>query len=90
MALSALGTVSTRSGGSTGSMSRDISPTTMRCAARTEEEAGNRAGPDDDAVRTTDWGAPGRVLGAPPACGGNATAISSANLRRGVTLGDSR
>ncbi|GFG90689.1 hypothetical protein MBOU_27310 [Mycobacterium bourgelatii] len=52
--LSTLGTVSTRFCASTGSMSGDISPTTMRSAQRTVEELGNLAEPDDDAVRTAD------------------------------------
>ncbi|GFG96021.1 hypothetical protein MTIM_19000 [Mycobacterium timonense] len=65
IALSAFGTVSTRLGGSTGSMSRDLSPVTMRSAARTAEEAGLTAA-ERAAGRTVELEcAAARTLGAP-------------------------
>src|SRR5271157_3807848 len=47
MALSTLGTVSTRLGGSTGSMSRDLNAEILRSVKRTELKLGNRVASRD-------------------------------------------
>ena len=55
-----VGNVSTRFCASTGSMSRDISPATMRSARRTAEWASDK--PGDDAVRTAEGAVAGVTL----------------------------